>query len=384
MPRPGSIAYARPILLLPLVLAAADARGEVLFQGLGFLSDTFKQSVATAVSADGSVIAGISNAGSYNQPPYGFEHAFRWTAATGMVDLGDVQGGTTQSFAEGISGDGGVIVGQSVVPGYQAMRWSASTGMVSLGTLPGGNYSIARAASYDGSVVVGGSNTTELGGAFRWTAATGMVNLGVLPGANGSSALAVSADGNVIVGGSGQSYRWTPETGMVGLGHLPGGDAGNGARAMSADGAWIAGDAKLVSVGQVAYRWHASLGMQSLGDFPGGAIYSTVTDISADGNFVIGVGSMGSAGDTPFIWDAENGMRPFAQAMLEDHGLETPGWTHRTVYAMSDDGRVFVGFGVNPHGQNEAWRIVVPEPHVGALWLVAGALMATDRRLLRR
>ena len=39
--------------------------------------------------------------------------AFRWTAATGMVGLGDLSGGTFLSAALGISGNGLVVVGSS-------------------------------------------------------------------------------------------------------------------------------------------------------------------------------------------------------------------------------------------------------------------------------
>ena len=107
--------------------------------------------------------------------------------------------------------------------GPQAFRWTASTGMVGLGDLPGGTFnSDARGVSADGSVVVGNARARSTRRS-RWTAAGGMVPLGTLPGENASLGLAVSADGSVVVGGGGEAWRWTAADGMEPLGDLPGG-----------------------------------------------------------------------------------------------------------------------------------------------------------------
>ena len=136
--------------------------------------------------------------------PSRFE-AFRWTAATGIVGIGDLPGGDFQSQARGVSADGRVVVGEGENSAFdkEAFRWEAAA-MQGLGELPGGDIaSVAGAASGDGTVVVGasavfGSNTE----AFRWTAETGMLGLGAFPGANlaTSSADDISADGRIIVG----------------------------------------------------------------------------------------------------------------------------------------------------------------------------------------
>src|SRR5437868_2653577 len=91
-----------------------------------------------------------------------------------------------------------------------------------LGDLPGGTFnSWANGVSADGSVVVGISESGSGGEAFRWTSGEGMVGLGYLsflPFGKNSFARGVSADGSVIVGdSSGQAFRWTSEDGMVGL-----------------------------------------------------------------------------------------------------------------------------------------------------------------------
>jgi probable HAF family extracellular repeat protein len=77
------------------------------FQSLGYLpGGTFLSSSAYAVSADGTTVVGTS------QSSNGLE-AFRWTARSGMIGLGDLPGGGFRSVAYGVSADGSVIVGQA-------------------------------------------------------------------------------------------------------------------------------------------------------------------------------------------------------------------------------------------------------------------------------
>ena len=106
-------------------------------------------------------------------------HAFRWTPSGGLVDLGLTTG--TESIATAISGDGTVIMGEARDANrfWRAFRWTASTGMVDIGTL-GGPESAAFAVNKDGSVIVGSSLTSGSSGSnhvFRWAATTGMQDL---------------------------------------------------------------------------------------------------------------------------------------------------------------------------------------------------------------
>jgi probable HAF family extracellular repeat protein len=162
--------------------------------GLGDLPGGFVFSRAFGVSAQESVVVGMSHSDS------GVE-AFRWTSAGGMVGLGVIPGGSFPSYGAGVSADGSVVVGDS---GGEAFRWTADGGMVGLGVMPGGSSSRANGVSADGSVVVGDSG----GEAFRWTAAGGMVGLGVIPGGSSSRANGVSADGSVVVGRSSSKERF--------------------------------------------------------------------------------------------------------------------------------------------------------------------------------
>ncbi|MCZ6698278.1 MAG: PEP-CTERM sorting domain-containing protein, partial [Planctomycetota bacterium] len=154
----------------PAAVSPALAGTGASFQGLGDLPGASFDSMAFAVSADGSTVVGRGLV------PAGFE-AFRWTQAGGMVGLGDLPGGSFRSDAFGVSADGSVVVGASPsafsVP--EAFRWTQAGGMVALGDLPGGSFqSTANGVSADGSIVVGESHSTgNTREAFAWTAAGG-------------------------------------------------------------------------------------------------------------------------------------------------------------------------------------------------------------------
>jgi probable HAF family extracellular repeat protein len=152
---------------------------------------------ATDVSADGSVIVGISGG-----------QAVLYSGGT-ITGLGTLPGDGHVSASFGISGDGHVAVGFSdyelIIPGGpgedpftdtvdQAVAWFDEQ-IVGLGDLDGGDYySRAYAASFDGSIIVGSSIGSDGYQAFRWTSATGMLAIG------GGNAKDISADGRVIVG----------------------------------------------------------------------------------------------------------------------------------------------------------------------------------------
>jgi probable HAF family extracellular repeat protein len=194
---------------------------------LGDLSGGSVDSAATGVSADGSVVVGYGDGSDSRR------QAMRWTAATGMVGLGflpEADGGS----ARAVSADGSVAVGanafESTPPNpfnttLQAFRWTAAEGMVGLGDLPGGRiHSEAYDVSADGSVVVGYAeidrqSIMSITAAFIWTRETGMVNLqdaliasGVtnLNGWTLHEAHGVSADGRTIVGTGEHNGRTEP------------------------------------------------------------------------------------------------------------------------------------------------------------------------------
>lgn len=161
------------------------------------------------LSADGSVAAG-SGKGGLDMFGQQATNAYRSTPAGNCQDIDPVV--NRNSDASGISADGSTIVGeaQDSQGHYRAFRWTASTGMVDLGTLGGGNLlSNATATSHDGSVVVGYSLTTTSSAsdhAFVWTAKCGMQDLNMVlkskipSGWILQSANDISEDGTVITG----------------------------------------------------------------------------------------------------------------------------------------------------------------------------------------
>ncbi len=205
--------------------------------------------------------------------------------------------------------DGSVIVGNaSSASGTQAFRWTSATGMVELGNLvPNRNsHDTAFAVSADGSVVVGRSGDDLIQEAFRWTAGTGMVGLGDLPGGVANSrAIAVSADGSVVAGtgesASGtEAFRWTEATGLVGLGDLSVAPYTSQATAISSDGSTIYGFSAAPGINEQGWVWTEATGMRTLDDvlvndyglgeeLEGWRLWR-ISDLSADGLVLLGRG----------------------------------------------------------------------------------------------
>jgi probable HAF family extracellular repeat protein len=130
-------------------------------------------SAAYGISGDGSVVVGV---GTTDQSLY---EAFRWEGGV-MTGLGHLTGDNSAAFD--VSADGSVVVGRtSTFNGYEAFRWTAESGMVGLGdlTFPGGSpLSEAFAVSGDGRVIVGVSREEHAGDtSFIWDAVHGMRNL---------------------------------------------------------------------------------------------------------------------------------------------------------------------------------------------------------------
>jgi len=148
-----------------------EAEGMV---GLGIATSSNNSPVA--ISGDGTVVVGESNG-----------NAFRWTQANGVTLLGSLPTGEVMQQATDVSIDGSFIVGEGrmrVGTGsnsrfhQRAFFWREGEGIIELGDLPGGStHTHAYGVSDDGSTVVGSSGT-ELGShAFVWNEDGGMQRL---------------------------------------------------------------------------------------------------------------------------------------------------------------------------------------------------------------
>jgi probable HAF family extracellular repeat protein len=180
---------------------------------LGSLGYIFGGTEVHAINKDGIVVGRSTTTD-------GFTHAFRWTVAGGMQDLGTLGGRT--SWARGIN-DLGEIVGFSELANgeVQAFHWTASDGMRQIpmaSALSSDAYGINNKGMITGEVSsLGEHGETLPARAFRWSPTLGFEDLGVLSG-SGSRGCAINDAGQVAglwfsnnPGGSAGRYAlWTP------------------------------------------------------------------------------------------------------------------------------------------------------------------------------
>ncbi|MFN3649570.1 MAG: hypothetical protein ACK47B_08290 [Armatimonadota bacterium] len=292
------------------------------------------------------------------------------------------------SGADGVSGDGSVVVGhvEIVTPlggdqfstTMQPFRWTESTGYQLL-TDPVGPDSRATAASFDGSVVVGFAD-----GAFRWSEAEGLQRLPMaramdlstdgsqVVGMNvrwsvggetlelgpGAWTAALSADGSAAAGYSGaQAFLWTAQDGLRSI-HRRGASESR-AWDLSADGRVAVGQAMFRRWGPWrAFRWTDRGGMRNLGTLGGRQSWAFGTD--GDGSLVVGAAEGRRNRVEAFVWTRRAGMRSLRKLLLKGGATEVREWALLSATGVSADGSVIVGTGINPAGQREGFRAVVP------------------------
>ena len=354
---------------------AAYAEGAVSLLGALPNAPLNTSGAAQDVSADGTVAVGRSAT-----PDLLSNVAWRWTAAGGMVSLGFLPG-DDNSEAVAVSGDGNVVVGDSLNNAffqanaasqpYHAYRWTQATGMVDLGLLAGDTGSHANAVSYDGSVVVGNSGTLSSSHAWRWTPSGGLTTIA----SNAQTATGVSSDGSVVVGkaayspGYTRAYRWTAAGGLVNIGTL-GGDPNSFinssfATGVSGDGTTVIGNGN-IGTHVEAWRWTNATGMVSL-SAPGASnssfdatASSDATGINADGTVVVFNVNCGVICTGAYRWQKDNstnasgGTAMLIKDWLTAGGVNTTGWSFASVGGVNANGNVVVGGGTL-NGLNQAY-----------------------------
>ncbi len=125
--------------MVAIALSLMQTAGAQSITNLGVLSGA-GSSAANGVSGNGSVVVGTSG-----------NWAFRWTSSGGMQRIpsyGDALG-------YGVSADGSTAVGYGEAPNYtwSGFRYSTSSGLATFGNV--GRTTVATATSSDGSVTVG-------------------------------------------------------------------------------------------------------------------------------------------------------------------------------------------------------------------------------------
>jgi uncharacterized membrane protein len=324
-----------------------------------------------ALSADGRVATGWSS-------PSGT--SFLWTRAGGRQDLPTVAGSSAA-----ISGDGTTIAGRAA--GGVAFRYAGPGTYQPLPAPTGFANNQADGVSGDGSVVVGtGQSGSSSAMAWRWTDGTGTQALGrTRPGHSASFAQAVSRDGQTIVGWSGgggaasEAWRWSAGAGMQALADHPGATASAVASAITGDGSAIAGRSGLLGSPPAVWRGNELPTILPTVSGWGGLLPHGISD---DGTVVAGEGTNPNVEQEAWIWTPTRGSESLF-SYLTSQGVSVPtGWRLASCTGMSADGRTFAGYAFNASQIREVGFVTtVPTP--GALVTVCAAFLVTSKRKRR-
>jgi len=370
----------RALIAIPACLLAAAASAQTPGFWLTGLAPTTTGGTASGLSQDGLVAVGGSSNGT-------IAPGFSWTRAGGRYDFGLEPGMLAATVAAATDALGQTIVGSMSDSQHspRAYRRVGNAPLENLGVLPNELRSYAQGVSGDGSVIVGRCEHTTMGNAygqaFRWTQGGGMQGLGYLvAGSSFSTARAVSRDGSSTIVGWSQSaslgivdaFRWTESGGMVALPRL---DAAIGAdaRAVNFDGSIIVGYA---SLGR-AVMWRDGQAT-SLGH-PTGWRSAVAQCVDDTGVVVGGRGTDGIGNPGACVWTPGTGMVPLAD-YLTANGVTIPaGWTLRDCTGVSADGMTFVGYGASDTRAG-GFIATIPSPGPLAVGLAALPLVARRRR----
>lgn len=345
------------------VIASAQAS----FQGLGALT-VGGPSIATGISADGSVIVGESFVQTNRR-------GFRWNF--GIQNVGTFLGisGETTGVT-GVSADGQRLAVNSSFPGGQRGIWYEWGQSFTVLSSPSGGAARVNAISADGNWVGGRSGSR----ATVWSRDGTPIQYNPASGSFVGEILSLSFDGNFAVGiinatgAPPQAARWAGNQPQL-LGYLPGFTVESEALGVSADGKIVVGFSSSAE-SRRAFRWSPSSGMQSLGTADGVA-----RGVSADGTVI--VGESGGA----FFWTEGSGVVNLQQH-LTNLGLESAlnGWQLGSANAVTVfDGNVIIAGTGLKDGVQQAYRAVVPVPEPGTLVALGfGALAVVRRRRASR
>jgi probable HAF family extracellular repeat protein len=167
-------------------------------RGPGFIWTRDGGRVDLSFGGDTAYVYDLNQAGQVvgysNFPGGGNGHAYLWSEAAGMRDLGTL-GGSWSSAA--YINDLGEVIGYSLLSGdavIHVFSWTAATGMVDLGDFGRGTYPSLSGYSNRGQLVGGFYGAGGMIDGFSWTREGGFVDLGPSP----SGPIAVNDQGLVL------------------------------------------------------------------------------------------------------------------------------------------------------------------------------------------
>lgn len=307
----------------------------------------------------------------------GFARAFDWSEQSGRDDWGLSMPDPDRWLASDLSGDGRTQVGSYYDPiRDQQQLFRRRDSVVELLGRPGGSTGLVVNGADDRADAVCGYVLQDRidDQAFAWTAATGFVYLDPTGILTSSRATAISADGSTVVGGAHQGAFRWTAEG--GLTVLLDAYAAD----ISSDGNFIVGES--YSTGLQACIWNASNVRVDLG-IVAGATWTRGLAVSDNGRVVVGDG-INPGGETaprvPWIWTAELSIIPL-EGYLASQGVVLPdGWRIHTPSHISDDGLTIAGLARHATLGERVFVTTIPSPGPGLLFILAACASARRRR----
>lgn len=332
-----------------------------------------------------------------------------------LIDLGDLSGGTINSYAYDLNNHGQISGSSNSGLGAQAFIWDPVNGMQAIESLrPGDDEAIGFGINDLGQVVGYSQNTTVQDAklhAFVWDSALGTQTLNFVPGTDNATAYKINNQGTAVgvtldmlnppvasfsgviwdsnrngtrlngfpevlttmardinnlgqaVGSNGlEAFLWDEAEGVQFLGHVD----PNGGRTQALrinDAGQIVGSSDS-ALGTFSFIWDETNGIRALDGLPSNHESSSAFGINEAGQ-VVGTASLGGE-SRAFIWDADNGMRDLND-MVDD---SAEGWTLTRARAINDKGWIAVN-GFAPDGTSRA-ALLTPEPGSMLLLVIIG------------
>jgi probable HAF family extracellular repeat protein len=240
----------------------------------------------------------------WSETSAGSTHAFRWTAAQGMVDLGTLPGDAMSRAVAvlnvGAQGDGRILGVSGDNVRWTPVVWSASGSISALSIPLIPNFTIALPTGFNARGDVVGSDGGGLQHGWIWSETDGKYDLSasVQGGSNEGAAGGITASGLVVLTTRAntcsrtpqcwRTYLWSRTTGYRPLG-TPGGDSEANVTGLSLNengvvAGWVTSG---TTSGTKPYLWGASTGFTSLSNYSSGSsAYGYATAVNSNGTVV--------------------------------------------------------------------------------------------------